>query len=197
MEDRPKKLVRGRVTLGFLDESGFSLTPNIARTWALVGNTPVIIHSFNWEKLSAISVVTSRRKLYFRLHPNKTIQGKEVVEFLHQFLRQVPGKIILYWDGIRPHRSIKVKKFLAKHPRLQIRQLPPYSPDLNPDEGVWNYVKVRELPNLVVRNTTELVREVRGALRRVQYRPDLIHSFLFESELPWNDKSRQFIEESS
>ena len=183
--------------MGFLDESGFSLTPTIARTWAPVGHTPVVIHSFNWEKLSAISVVTSKGKLYFRLHPNKTIRGEEVVEFLHQFLRQVPGDIILYWDGIRPHWSKKVKKFLAKHTRLQVRQLPPYSPDLNPDEGVWNYVKVRELPNLVVKNTRELVREVRGALRRVQRRSELIRSFLFESELPWNDKSRQFIVESS
>jgi len=179
--------------LCFLDESGFSSTPFIARTWAPVGKTPVLIHPFNWEKLSAISVVTSVGRLYFRLHPKKTIRTGEVIAFLGQFLRQVPGRIILYWDGIPPHRSKKVKKFLVKHPRLQVRRLPPYSPDLNPDEGVWNYVKTRELPNLMVRDNYELVREVRGALRRVQRRPEIIRSFLFESELPWDNESRQFI----
>lgn len=191
--DRPKKLIMGEVTFGFLDESGFSLTPFIARTWAPVGKTPIVIHPFNWEKLSAISVVTSTGKLCFRLHPNKTIRAGEVVEFLRQFLRKVSGQILLYWDGIPPHRSKKVKEFLAKHSRLQVRRLPPYSPDLNPDEGVWNYVKIRELPNLTAKDTYELVREVRGALRSVQRRPDLIRSFLFESELPWDNESRQII----
>jgi len=59
--------------------------------------------------------------------------------------------------------------------------------------SLWSYVKTRELPNLTVKNTAELVQEVRGALRKVQRRTKLIKSFLFESELTWDDESRQFI----
>lgn len=197
MGERPKKLVRGDTTMGFLDECGFSCTPFIARTWAPVGKTPVVVHPFNWDHVSAISVITTTGKLYFRLHPNKSITSDKIVAFLRQFLRQVKGKIILYWDGIPPHKSKKVKDFLAHHPRLQIRRLPPYSPDLNPDEGVWDYVKTRELPNLTMKDTTELVRNVRGALRKVQHRPTLIKSFLFESKLPWDYESHRFIAQSS
>jgi transposase len=90
-----------------------------------------------------------------------------------------------------------VKEFIDQHPRLQIRRLPPYSPDLNPDEGVWDYVKTRELPNLTVKDITELVRNVRGALRKMQRRPMLIRSFLFESELLWDYETYQFIAQSS
>mgnify|MGYP001066962372 CR=1 FL=1 len=197
MGEGSKKLIGGGPTMGFLDECGFSSTPFVARTWVPVGKTPVVIHPFNWNKLSAISVITTTGKLYFRIYPGETIKGDKVVAFLRQFLRQVKGEIILYWDGLPVHRSRKVKDFLAKHPRIQIKRLPSYSPDLNPDEGVWDYVKVRELPNLVVKDSTELVRKVRGALRRVRYRPKLIKSFLFESELPWDNESRQFIVQSS
>ena len=151
--------------MAFLDEGGFSSTPFIAKTWGLVGQTPVVTHPFNWDKLSVISVITTT----------------------------VEGKIILYWDGLPAHRSKKVKNFLANHPRLQIKRLPSYSPDLNPDEGVWGYVKTRELPNLTVDSTPELVHAVRKALRKVQHRSKLIKSFLFESELPWDEESYKFI----
>lgn len=197
MEKRPKKLVRGGITMGFLDECGFSSIPFVARTWAPVGKTPIVIHPFNWDHVSAISAITTTGKLYFRLHPGETIKGDKVVTFLRQFLKQVKGKIILYWDGLPAHRSKKVKDFLAKHPRLQIKRLPPYSPDLNPDEGVWDYVKTRELPNLAVKGTAELIREVRGAMRKVQRRTKLIKSFLFESELPWDGESFKFIAQSA
>lgn len=197
MEGRSKKLIRGGTIMGFLDESGFCSTPFVARTWALLGRTPVVVHPFNWDHVSAISVITTTGKLFFRLHPNKSITGDKIVTFLRHFLRQVRGNIILYWDGIPPHRSKKVKDFLAQHPRLQIRRLPPYCPDLNPDEGVWDYVKTRELPNLTVNDISELARNVRGALRKVQRRSKLVKSFLFESELPWEPDSNQVIAQSS
>ena len=131
MGEGSKKLIGGGPTMGFMDECGFSSTPFVARTWGLIGKTPVVVHPFNWNKLSAISVITTAGRLYFRLHHGKTVRGDRVVEFLRQFLQQVEGEIILYWDGLPAHRSRKVKDFLAKHPRLQIRRLPPYCPDLN------------------------------------------------------------------
>ena len=119
------------------------------------GKTPEIVHPFSWKKLSVISVVTTTGRMYFRIHGGKTIRAEDVTAFLRQALRQLPGQIILYWDGLPQHRSKKVRRFLEKHPRLQVHPLPPYSPDLNPDEGVWNYAKTRELPNLVIKDTIQ------------------------------------------
>ena len=179
-----------------MDECDFSSTPFIARIWGLVGRTPVVTHPFNWDKLNVISVITTTGKMYFRIHPGETIKADKVVAFLRQFLRQVTGNIILYWDGLPAHRFKKMKDFLAKHPRLQIKRLLSYSPDLNPDGGVWSYVKTRELPNLTVDNTPKLVHEVRRASRNVQRRSKLIKSFLFESELPWDEENYKLIAQS-
>ena len=52
----------------FVDESGFSLIPHVAKTWAPVGETPVLVHQGRWPKFSAISGVTPSGRLYFRVH---------------------------------------------------------------------------------------------------------------------------------
>ena len=197
MGERSGKMLGGGIILAFLDECGVSSTPFIAKTWAPVGHTPVVTHPFNWDKISVMSVITTTGKMYFRIHPGETVKADKVVAFLRQFLRQVKGNIILYWDGLPAHRSKKVKDFLAKNSRLQIKRIPSYSPDLNPDEGVWGYMKTRELPNLTIEDTPERVHEVRKALRKIQHRSKLIKSFLFESELPWDKESYEFIAQSS
>lgn len=179
-----KKLKNGDI-LVFIDESGFSLIPVIVLTWGLVGKTPSIKHLYNWEKLSCISAITTTNKLYFRLHRGKSIKKEEVIEFLRRLLRHIKGKIIIFWDGLPQHRSKKVKDFFKKHPRLEVHRLPPYSPDMNPDEWVWNYLKIRELGNFCAKDTTHLMNEVHKGLRRMQRRPELICSFMKVAKLPW------------
>ena len=64
-----------------------------------------------------------------------------VVGFLRVLLRKIPGKIVLIWDGSPIHRANALKAFLKQGAakRLHLEQLPGYAPDLNPDEGIWNY----------------------------------------------------------
>jgi len=51
------------------------------------------------------------------------------------------SNIIVYLDNVRFHHAILLKSFLEKSPRLEVRYLPPYSPDLNPVERVWWYMR--------------------------------------------------------
>lgn len=97
----------------------------------------------------------------------------------------IKGKIIIFWDGLPQHRSKKVKDFFKKHPRLEVHRLPPYSPDMNPDGWVWNYLKIRELGNFCAKDTTHLMNGVHKGLRRMQRRPELICSFMKAAKLPW------------
>jgi len=50
-------------------------------------------------------------------------------------------KIILFVDNVQFHHAKLLKPFLAAHPKLEIRYLPAYSPDLNPVERVWWYMR--------------------------------------------------------
>lgn len=180
-------------TLVFLDESGFNTTPYIAKTWSLIGRTPIFKHPVKWYKISAISAVTTGGQLFFRLHRKKSVTNVDVVNFLRQILYQINGRIILFMDGLPQHKSKKVTTFIKKHERLEMRRLPAYSPDLNPDEGVWSYVKTRMIPNLVIKTASELPQKVKSSLHRLQRRKDLIVSFLLQSELPWDECSIEML----
>jgi len=61
--------------------------------------------------------------------------------------RHPQKKIIVYLDKGPVHRSKAVQKFLREHPQLEIRFLPPYSPDLNPVEQWWGYKRTKFLNN--------------------------------------------------
>ncbi|MEW1914891.1 transposase, partial [Kitasatospora sp. NPDC085895] len=65
---------------------------------------------------------------------------------------------------------------------LQAYRLPPYCPQLNPDEGVWAHLK-KSLGNLAACTTDQLATQVRTRLKKMQYRPDLLDGFIAETGL--------------
>ena len=124
------------------------------------------------DHLSVISAVTAAGQLATRIRAT-AFDGAAVVDFLRQLLRQIPGKVLVIWDGAPIHRSRTVKDFLAAGAasRLQLEQLPGYAPELNPDEGVWNLLKRAELKNRCCRDLDELRWELGLAIRRLRRTP--------------------------
>lgn len=178
-----KKARRIGATLLFVDESGFSERPKVVRTWAPRGCTPTLCHNFNWNTLSAISAVSERSKLYLNLH-DETIKGPQVASFLRHVMRCVRGRVIGFVDGATIHRTAEVKGVLEEYRgRLWLERLPPYAPEMNPDEWFWSHMKYKELANFCPKDAHELKRGVQKAARRVQNRPGLIRSFIAASGL--------------
>lgn len=166
-----------------MDESGFSEKPKIVRTWGPRGQTPLLRHNFNWNTLSAISAVSERHKLYLNLH-DETIKGPQVARFLRHVMRRVRGRVIGFVDGATIHRAAQVKEVLGEfRDRLWLERLPPYAPEMNPDEWFWSHMKYKELANFCPKDVHELKQEVQKAARRVQRRPALIRSFIAASGL--------------
>src|SRR5687768_18065581 len=91
-------------------------------------------------------------------------------------MHQIPGKLLVIWDGSPIHRSREVKDFLASGAslRLQLEQLPGYAAELNPDEGVWKHLKCVELKNLCCQHLAELKVELRKAKERLRHKRDVI-----------------------
>ena len=143
----------------------------------------MVTHCYRWPKFSAISGVSTTGKLYILVRPG-TIATKQVLVFLRHLLRHIRGRIILIWDNINPHKAVSVKRFAQDHRRrLSIEHLPAYSPELNPDEWVWRYLKHVELANFAPRNLAELKVALREAVQRIRMRPSLMRSFLEASDL--------------
>jgi transposase len=73
-----------------------------------------------------------------------------LVALLGHLLRQVPGRMLILWDGAPIRRSHAIQEFLATGAahRVHLDRLPAYAPELNPEEGLWVYLKGVELRNL-------------------------------------------------
>ncbi len=173
--------------MAFLDESGFLLIPNVRRTWAPRGETPIIRHRYRHDRISAISAVTvsfrrQRVGLYLHFH-RENVSQTEVALFLQYLLRQIRGPIILLWDSGRPHVGLDIQEFVRRHPRLHVEKFPAYAPELNPDENVWGHYK-RQLSNGRPDNLDELLRRLGGITKNVRSRPALLRSFITASDLP-------------
>lgn len=183
MAGAKKNAARRGQTIVFIDESGLSERPTVVRTWAPRGQTPVIQYSFNWKQLSAIAGLSFWR-FYFRFFPG-TIRAPQLVEFLQALRRQLRyHPLLIIWDGLGTHKSVLVRRWLeAQHGAVQIEFLPPYAPELNPVEQIWNYLKNREIANLCVHSLTEVGDTARRRLRSMQRRPNLIRAFWRQTEL--------------
>lgn len=107
-----------------------------------------------------------------------------MIHFLSHLLRQVPGPLLVIWDGLAAHRSRRVKQFVAEQDgRLTLERLPAYAPELNPVEALWAYWKQHELPNFCAQDFAHLSHHARRALRRMRRRPTLVRAFWKQAEL--------------
>ena len=142
--------------LYFQDEANVSLTALLGKTWAPCGQTPKQKVTGKRGGVSAMSAITSRGRLIFRLH-DKRIASQEVMDFLAQMLKHHRQRhLVVVMDQAPPHTSKKTKAFINPQNRLHVFNLPKYSPDWNPDEKVWNHLKHQELKGHQAKTKNEL-----------------------------------------
>jgi transposase len=104
-----------------------------------------------------------------------SIRSHECVRFLKHLVRHL-GKVLVVWDGAPIHRSKVVKEYLRKEANgmVHLERLPGYAPEVNPDEGVWRYLKHVELRNVCC-GTLEILRyELRCAIKRLRHKTDVL-----------------------
>ena len=169
----------------FLDETGLMLQPLVRRTWAPKAQTPVM---YCWDRHDRLSViaglsVSARRRqigLYFAVH-EKNITAEDVETFLRQVQRSLRRKLIVVMDRWPVHR--KAAKNLFGDERFWIEWLPPYAPDLNPVEHVWNHTKYGDLANYIPDDLLDLELELDWSIDQTKRCPDLLRSFFHAAEL--------------
>ncbi len=146
-----------------------------------MAQTPIIRRKLSCDRLSAISAISMTGDLYLAVQDH-SCKSPDVIGFLEQLLAEIPGKLLVIWDGAPIHRSRAVKEYLAQGAarRIQLEQLPGYAPELNPDEGVWRYLKRVELKNVVCADLEQLRREFWAATKRLLDKPDVLRSCVKE-----------------
>lgn len=170
-----KKAVEEERTVVFADQSGFYLLPGKVRTYAPVGQTPIIRAPLSRDHLSVMGGITPEGKLYVTVQ-ERPYCGEDVVGFLKHLARHIAGKLLVLWDGAPIHRSRPVKEYLSNGAarRIHLEQLPAYAPELNPAEGIWQYLKRVELRNRCCQNFSHLNNELRKAKERLRHKTNVI-----------------------
>lgn len=163
------------------------MLPSVRRTWAPLGQTPIVRHRYERTKISAISAVTvspqrQRCGLYACFHYDN-ITHLEVAHFLRLVLRQLRGPIMLLWDGGSIHQGAAVREVLTRHPRLHVERFPAYAPELNPDEQVWGHLK-GTLANGRPDTAEELLDDLTRVTRSLRRKSKLLRGFVLGSDLP-------------
>jgi len=164
------------------------LIPALRRTWARRGQTPVHRHHVKREKVSTISALTvsPRRQhlgLYFRCLPDANFDNIEVAGFLRQLLRHLRGFLIVIWDNGRHHKGDAIRALLRRCRRIHLEALPPYAPELNPDEGVWNQTRTA-LANGRPDDPLELAETLSQVLTELGLSQSNLRWCFHQSELP-------------
>ena len=181
--DYPRLRRRARkhgATIFFLDEAGFSSEPNLGRTYGLKGQTPVVKTTGQRQKVSAVN---AKGGFWSQVYSG-TLNAGRFVEFLKDFRRGGRGKVFLVVDGHPSHRAKAVAAYVAAcRGGLELHFLPPYAPDLNPDEFVWQHAKTNGVAKKPLKQNESLKQRVENDLSMIKARPKLIRSFFCASSV--------------
>lgn len=161
------------------------------RTWAPRGQTPVVVHSCSWDKLSISGALAyrwdgKRSRVYFDVTPG-SYNSSKLIDFLKQLKRHFRGTpVILVWDNLAAHKSIALKTFIhEQRDWLDMEHLPPYASDLNPVESLWSNIKGQELANQSADHLGQVADGVTSGITRVRSCQQLTFGFLEHTGLSW------------
>lgn len=182
LEERYPKLKRRAKKLGakifFLDEAGFQSDPLLGRTYGLKGKTPVVATSGQRQRINVISAVNASGEFWAATYDGK-LDADAFVQFVKDFMKSQRGDtVFLVLDGLAIHKAKTVLSYVdSLNGRLELHPLPPYCPDLNPDEFVWSHMKNNGVSKKPLKQNESLRKRVEADLVAIHGNPGLIRSF--------------------
>jgi transposase len=165
----------GRIFWG--DETGLRSDDVRGRSYAPRGRTPEVRVNHRRANLGLISAVTNKGELRWRVLDG-AVKAPDLLRCLARLVRDADRKVFLILDRLPVHRSAKVRAGLAgRQAEIEVFDLPGYSPDLNPDEGVNGDLKQAVTRQEPARSKAQLKRAVVGHMRRLSKLPNRVRSF--------------------
>jgi len=165
-----------KARLYFIDEAAFRSDAHRGTTWGKIGETPIVKDTggrFGFKLVSAVSV---RGDMHFDVIEDR-MNSEKFIEFLKKLRSDAGCPVFVIADNARYHHSKVVQQFLEKeHGNIMMAFLPAYSPELNPDEQVWNHAK-REVGKMTIRSKDAMEKAILSVMSAIQNKTDLVRSF--------------------
>ena len=172
-----KRAKRRGAEIFFLDEAGIHSDSPLGRTYGLKGKTPVVKTSGRRQRLNAISAVNASGAFWYNVYNGK-LNAALFIQFLKDFMKRRRKPVFLVVDGLPGHKARCVAEYVhSLSGRLELHFLPPYSPDLNPDEFVWHHLKQNGTCKKPLRDNESLRDRVTEDLTAIKSDKILVRSF--------------------
>jgi transposase len=173
-------------TVYFVDEAGVRSDYHAGTTWAPVGKTPVVRTTGARFGLNMISAISARGALRFSVLTG-TLTAAGFIAFLKRLLHDEHNgsdPVFCIVDNHPAHRAKAVDRFVGSTGgALRLYRLPAYSPQLNPDEWVWNNVKADGVAPAAPKGPEQMKTVVAARLRRLQRLPHIVRGFFGDPKL--------------
>jgi transposase len=186
-----KKAKKARATILFTDESGFLMTPLLRTTQAPAGHTPVMVQrGRSRQKVSIVAALcrstsSGHVRLIHEPFVDQYVDSLLYAEFVHRLLGVLRGPLVLIHDGASLHRGDWIDDLVEQFPRIEVHELPPYSPELNPVEQLWSWTKDKNLANFIPQDLTELAIAVDHTMNMATVQQSRLHGFFDATPLRW------------
>ena len=147
----------------FQDEARFGRMVRIRKCWAPTPDRPVVDNGYVREFSYVYGAVSPMEGTCdWMLCP------KMNTDFMGQFLAQVSAAhpedfIVMIVDGASSH----VAKALVVPENIRLYRLPPYAPELNPQEHLWDEIREKEFPNRVFEDMAGVIKQLETGLPRL------------------------------
>ncbi|WP_190816602.1 IS630 family transposase [Saccharopolyspora pogona] len=185
-EDYPAIAARARregAVILWLDQTGIRSDAAVGRTWAPVGQTPVVGKTGKRFSVNAMCAIGNKGELYFTVYTG-SFNASVFVPFLDRLTRHLDRKVHLIVDGHPVHRRKTVRKWVDDHAAaIEMHFLPGYSPELNPDEILNADLKRTMSTGTAPKTRDELETGVRSFLHRLQKSPGRVRSYFGKPEV--------------
>lgn len=161
----------------FGDEAGVRSDHHAGTTWGEVGKTPVVSSTGARFGFNMISAISPRGTLRFMVVEGK-VGASTFIEFMKRLLTGAEKPVYLIVDGHPSHKARMVKQWIEEqNGRIKLFLLPGYSPELNPDELVWNGLKNHGLGRRPHATKEQMKSDAIAYLRRLQRMPEVVRSY--------------------
>lgn len=172
-----RRAKREKAEICWGDETGLRSDQVQHRGYALKGVTPLIRVPARRKSLSVLSSITNQGKVRFMIFKG-ALKTATLITFMRRLTRDAKRKVFLILDNLNVHKASPVRKWLEEHvEQIEVFFLPPYSPELNPDEYLNGDLKRAVYTDIPAPDQASLHRQALGHLRRIQKSPARVAAY--------------------
>lgn len=177
---------RHKALLFYADESLISLIPYVGKTWALPQAKPIAkVSGKRGQHVGITAAINEQGRLCFEMtEEGETFTARVFLRFIRKLRKEFPSrKIVLIVDGAPVHIAKIIKQYQEDNQfQFRLEILPAYSPEFNPTEKTWDFVKNKKRNASTSMNKQELREETQNIMQDLKKNKGRISSF-FDDKL--------------